>query len=80
MVNFVKLSKSETKHDTHKIYSHFIETSPSKSGTQHEVRVTLRDCLFDNVTIFRKDFNFVVNFMNSSKSETQHEVHKKKKN
>ena len=76
MVNFVKSSKPEIQHDNHKIYSHSIETLPSKSKTQHGVCVTLRDYLFENVTIFRKDFSFVVNFVNSSKSETQHVNHK----
>ena len=40
------------------------------------MRVTLRDYLFENVTIFRKDFSFVVNYVNSSKSETQHVTYK----
>ena len=74
--NLVKLSKSEIQHDIHKIYSHSIETLPCKSKTQHEVRVTLRGYLFENVTICRKIFSFVVNFVNSSKSETQHVIHK----
>jgi len=76
MVNFLKSSKLETQHDIHKIYSHFIETLPNKSETQHGVRATLRDYLFENVTIFRKDFSFVIIFVNSSKSETQHVIHK----
>ena len=69
-------SKSETQHDIHKIYSHSVETLPSKSETRHGVRVTLGDYLFENVTIFRKDFSFIVNFVNSSKSETHHVIHK----
>jgi len=56
-------------------FTHSIETLPSKSKTQHGVCVTLRDYLFENVTIFRKYFSFVVNFVNSSKSETQHGMH-----
>ena len=68
VVNFVKSSKSEIQYDIHKIYSHSIETQPSKLETQHGVRATLRDYLFENVTIFRKDFSFVVNFVNSSMS------------
>jgi len=31
VVNFVNSSKSETQHVIHKIYSHVIETPPSKS-------------------------------------------------
>ena len=33
------------------------------------------DNLFENVTFFKKDFNFIVNFVNSSKSKTQHDIH-----
>jgi len=40
VANFVNSSKSETHHDIHKIYLHFIETPPSKSKTQHGVRRT----------------------------------------
>jgi len=75
VLSFVKSSKSETQHDIHKIYPHSIETLPSKSETQYGVCETLRDYLFENVIIFGKDFSFVINFVNSSKSETQHEVH-----
>ena len=32
------------------------------------------DHLFDNFTLLRKDFSFVKNFVNSSKSETQHGI------
>ena len=31
---------------------------------------------FENFTFCRKDFSFVINFVNSSKSETQHDVYK----
>jgi len=74
----VKSSKSEIQHDIHKIYSHFIETMSSKSETQHEVhgKGELSDHLFENFIFFRKDFSFVLNFVNSSKSETQHGLHK----
>ena len=58
----MKLSKSKTQHVIHKIYSHFIETLPSKSETQHGVRVRLRDYLFVNDTIIRKDFSFFGKF------------------
>jgi len=37
VVKFVNSSKSETQHVINKIYSHVIETPPSKSETQHEV-------------------------------------------
>jgi len=76
VVNFVKSSKPEIQHDNHKIYSHSIETLPSKSKTQHGVCVTLRDYLFENVTIFKKDFSFVLNFASSRKSKIQHVIHK----
>ena len=76
MINFVKSSKSETQYGIHKIYSYSIETLPSKSETQYGVRATLKDYLFENFTIFRKDFSFVTKFVNSSKSKTQHVIHK----
>jgi len=38
-------------------FTHTIEILPSKLETQHEVHVTLRDYLFENVTIFLKDFS-----------------------
>ena len=72
----MKSSKSETQYDIHKIYSYSIETLPSKSETQHGMHVTLEDYLFENITILEKNFSFVVNFVNSSKSEIQHGVHK----
>ena len=40
VVNFVNSSKLETQHDIDKIYSHFIETPPSKLETQHGVHGT----------------------------------------
>ena len=42
---------------------------------EHE-KEELSDHLFENFTFFRKDFSFVVNFAKSSKSETQHDIHK----
>jgi len=36
----------------------------------------LSDHLFENFIFLRKGFSFVVNFVNSSKSETQHVIHK----
>ena len=58
-------------------FTHFIETLPNKLGTQHEVCVALRDYLFENVTIFfRKDFSYMVSFVNSRKFETQHVIPK----
>ena len=72
----MNLSKSKIQHDIHKIYSYSIETLPSKSETQYGVRVTLRDYLCENVTILKKDFSFVVNFVNSNKSKTQHITYK----
>jgi len=36
----------------------------------------LSDHLFENFIFFRKDLSFVVKFVNSSKSETQHLIHK----
>ena len=36
----------------------------------------LSDHLFENFYLFRKDFSFVVNFVKSSKSETQHDFTK----
>jgi len=61
----VKSSKSETQHDIHKIYSHFIKTLSSKSHTQDEVyekKGELSDHLFENVTFFGKDFSFCGKF------------------
>ena len=77
----MKSSESETQHGIHKIYSHFIETPLSKSEIQHGVRGTwkkgeLSVHLWENFIFLRKDFSFVVNFVNSSKSETQYGVHK----
>ena len=40
MINCVNSSKLETQHVIHKIYSHVIETPPSKSETQHGVHRT----------------------------------------
>ena len=39
VVNSVKSNKLETQYVIHKIYSHFIETPPSKSETHHEVHI-----------------------------------------
>ena len=69
-------SKSKIQYDIHKIYSHSIETLPSKLKTQQGVRLTLRDYIFENVTIFRKE-SFMINFVNSSKSANQHVILKK---
>ena len=40
------------------------------------IALGLNDYLSDNVTIFRKKISSAVNFVNSSKSETQHVIHK----
>ena len=42
---------------------------------EREKKKELGDHLFENYTFVRKDFSFVVNFVNSSKWKTQH-VHK----
>ena len=36
----------------------------------------LNDHLFEYFNLFKKDFDFMVNFMKLSKSKTQHDIHK----
>jgi len=48
---------------------------PSMKCVAHE-KWKLSNHLFENFTFFRRDFSFVVSFVNSSKLETQHDIHK----
>jgi len=59
-------------------FTHFIEILPNKLKTQHEVHGKKRiEWLFIwECYLFVKDFSFVINFVSSSKSETQYVIHK----